>query len=60
MTKKPQPLKVGDVVICLDATDSHRLLKKNKKYDVVDTDGVRVQLDNVPLTWTNCRFKKAK
>lgn len=50
--------KIGDNLICLDGTDSHGLLKKNRNYKVVDTDGIRVQLEDTPLTWANTRFIK--
>lgn len=55
--------KVGDTLTCLDATDSHGLLKRGEKYKVIATDNIRVQLEGVSLTWAVTRFrhnKKAK
>lgn len=58
--KKEQPFKVGDTVICMDGTDSFGFLKKNAKYEVRETDGIRVALKGVPLTWANIRFELSK
>lgn len=55
--KENAPFKIGDTITCIDKLDSHGLLKTGRKYVVVDTDGIRVQLENVPLTWLNNRFK---
>jgi hypothetical protein len=42
--------KIGDKLECIDGTDSHGILKLGSKYNVIDTDGIRVQLENKPLT----------
>lgn len=55
--KENAPFKIGDTVTCIDKLDSHGILKIGRKYVVADTDGIRVQLMDVPLTWSNNRFK---
>ena len=59
MKKSTAPFKKSDKVICLDGIDSSGRLKKNRVYTVAETDGIRVRLEDVPLTWANIRFRKA-
>ncbi len=50
-------VKEGDLVICIDDTNSNGYLKKGKIYVVSNTVD-EFDLEGVPNGWARCRFEK--